>query len=146
MPAMKIYELPSRVVNNHVIVLNPRRLVFLRNVTESVEEQTITKLHDVGLVDASDLLPVVCEGERERKLGDALRLCAGDDLEGLDNAGDGLVLQTGVLAFGVLSDEHSVDVFIRGLKALDGKTRTDIGEKIEGSTKHQVKGDMTLPN
>ena len=45
-----------RIVNNHVIVLNTGRLVLLSNTTESVEEETVTKLHDVGLVDASDFL------------------------------------------------------------------------------------------
>ena len=45
-----------RVVDDHVVVLNARRLVFLSNFTEGVEEKTVTELHDVGLVDASNFL------------------------------------------------------------------------------------------
>ena len=56
MPAMKIYELPSRVVNDHVVVLDASALVILGHLAEGVQEQTITKLHDVGLVDASNFL------------------------------------------------------------------------------------------
>ena len=45
-----------RVVNNHVIVLNASALVLLCDLAEGVEEETIAKLHDVGLVDARDFL------------------------------------------------------------------------------------------
>ena len=58
MPVMKIYELPSRVVNDHVVVLDASALVILGHLAESVQEQTITELHDVGLVDTSDFLHV----------------------------------------------------------------------------------------
>ena len=46
----------SRVVHDHVIERNAGRFVFFRDATEGVKEQTITKLHDVGLVHASDFL------------------------------------------------------------------------------------------
>ena len=45
-----------RVIDNHVIVLDARRLVLLGDPAESVKEETIAKLHDVGLVYASDFL------------------------------------------------------------------------------------------
>ena len=45
-----------RVVDDHVVVLNARRLVFLSNFTEGVEEKTVAEFHDVGLVDASNFL------------------------------------------------------------------------------------------
>lgn len=45
-----------RVIDDHVVVLKTRRLVLLRNPTEGVQEQTITKLHDVGFVDACNFL------------------------------------------------------------------------------------------
>ncbi|KAK5624346.1 hypothetical protein RRF57_000062 [Xylaria bambusicola] len=54
-------------------------------------EETVGQLHDVGLVDASNLLAVVGKGESEGKLGDSLGLEACDDLEGLDDAGHALV-------------------------------------------------------
>ncbi|GJC99132.1 hypothetical protein ColKHC_07958 [Colletotrichum higginsianum] len=58
-------------------------------------------------------------GEVEGELCDALRLGAGDDLEGLDDAGDGLVLEARVLALGVLTDDGEVDALVAGLVAGD---------------------------
>ena len=46
-----------RVVDDHVVVFDASALVLLRNATESVEEETITELHDIGLVDTSHFLP-----------------------------------------------------------------------------------------
>lgn len=45
-----------RVINNHIVVLDPSKLVLLGDAAESVQEETITKLHDVGLVDTGDFL------------------------------------------------------------------------------------------
>lgn len=45
-----------RVIDDHVIELNSRRLVLLRDLAESVQEQAVTELHDVGLVHACNLL------------------------------------------------------------------------------------------
>ena len=41
------------------------------------------------------------------------------------------MLNTRVLSLGVLTDEDSVDVVVRGLEALDGDARTDVGEEVE---------------
>lgn len=46
----------TRVVDDHVIELDASELVLFRNPAEGVEEQTVTKLHDVRLVYASDFL------------------------------------------------------------------------------------------
>tara|TARA_R110002003_G_scaffold97_20_gene7909 strand:- start:1360 stop:2286 length:927 start_codon:yes stop_codon:yes gene_type:complete len=105
------------VVDDHVVGLDGR--VVLANALDGVTEETIGKLHDVGLVDASNLLAVVGEGKGEGELGDALRLLAGDDLERLDDAVDRLVLETRVLALGVLSDDAEVDVLVARLVAGD---------------------------
>ena len=48
----------SRIVNDHVVGSDTGALVLLRNLTEGVQEKTITELHDVGLVDTSDFLHV----------------------------------------------------------------------------------------
>jgi hypothetical protein len=92
---------------------------------EGAAEKTIGKLHDVGLVDASNLGSTVGEGEREGELGDTLRLGAGDDLEGLDDTLDALVLETRVLTLGVLSDDAQVDVLVAGLVAGDVLDQAD---------------------
>lgn len=57
-----------------------------------------------------------------------------------------LVLNTGVLSLGVLTDENSVHVVIRGFVAFDGHTRADIGEEVEGAPECEVEGDVTLAN
>lgn len=45
-----------RVVDNHVVELDAHGLVVLGDAAEGVEEETITELHDVGLVHASNFL------------------------------------------------------------------------------------------
>lgn len=45
-----------RVVNNHVVVLDSGALVLLSNTAESIQEEAIAELHDVGLVHARDFL------------------------------------------------------------------------------------------
>lgn len=78
--------LHTGIVDNHVVGLDRR--VFLANLLDSVSEQTVCKLHNVGLVNASNLFAVVGKCKGKCKLGNALRLDAGDDLEGLDDTRD----------------------------------------------------------
>ena len=111
------------VVDNHVVGLESG--VVLGDLVEGAAEKTIGKLHDVGLVDASNLGSTVGEGEREGELGDTLRLGAGDDLEGLNDTLDALVLETRVLTLGVLSDDAQVDVLVAGLVAGDVLDQAD---------------------
>lgn len=40
----------ARIINDHIVELNTRRFVFLSDLAECVEEEPITKFHDVGLV------------------------------------------------------------------------------------------------
>lgn len=49
-------KLHGSVIDNHVVELDTHGLVVLGDAAESVEEETITKLHDVGLVHASNFL------------------------------------------------------------------------------------------
>ena len=117
------------VVDNHVVDLEGG--VVLGGLVEGAAEQTVGELHDVGLVDAGDLAAAVGEGEGEGELGDALGLGAGDDLEGLDDAGDTLVLEAGVLTLGVLTDDAQVDVLVAGLVAGDVLDERDGGVDVE---------------
>jgi hypothetical protein len=121
--------LHTGVVDNHVVDLEGG--VVLSNSVEGVAEETIGQLHDVGLVDASNLAAVVGEGKGEGELGNALRLGTGDDLEGLDDAGDALVLETRVLTLGVLTDDAQVDVLVAGLVAGDVLDQGDAGVDVE---------------
>lgn len=129
------------VVDNHVVGLD--RGVLLTNLADGVAEETIGQLHDVGLVDASDLATVVGQCEREGKLGDALRLCASDDLQALDDTGDRLVLQTRVLSLGVLTDDAQVNVLVTCLVAGNVLDQDNGGVNVEFLTEGDVEGLVT---
>jgi len=51
-----------------------------------------------------------------------------------------------VLSLCVFSNEHRVDVLVRGFKPFDRGAGTNIGEQVEGPSKSKVEGDMTLSN
>lgn len=122
-------SLHGGVVDDHVVGLESG--VILGDLAEGAAEKTVCELHDVGLVDTGDLLAVVCQSKAESKLGDALRLGAGDDLQRLDDALDGLVLQAGVLSLGVLTDDAEVDIVVSRLVARDVLDQNDRGVDVE---------------
>jgi hypothetical protein len=132
------HTLHGGVVDNHVVGLESG--VVLTNPLDSVAEKTISKLHDVGLVDAGNLLAVVGERKGESKLGDALRLLAGDDLERLDDAVDRLVLETRVFTLSVLTDDAEVDVLVARLVTGDVLEEDDGGVNVELLTESNVEG------
>lgn len=105
------------VVDNHVVDLQSR--VVLGGLVEGVAEETIGQLHDVGLVDAGNLLTVVGESKAESELGNALGLSTGDNLQRLDHTLHRLVLKTRVLSLCVFTDNAKVDVLVAGLIAGD---------------------------
>lgn len=132
------------VVDNHVVGLDGGE--FLTDLLDGVAEKTVGQLHDVGLVNAGDLLAVVGESKSVGELGNALRLCAGDDLERLDDAIDRLVLETRVLSLGVLTDDAEVDVLVAGLVAgnvLDQDNRSvDVELLTKGDVERLVTGAL----
>lgn len=129
------------VVDDHIVGLDGR--VVLGDPLNGVAEQSIGELHDVGLVDAGDLLAVVGKRKGEGELGDTLRLRAGDDLERLDDAADRLVLESRVLTLGVLTDDAEVDVLVARLVAGDVLEEDDRGVDVELLTQSNVEGAMT---
>lgn len=128
------------VVDNHVVGLESG--VVLTNPLDGVAEKTIGQLHDVGLVDAGDLLAVVGERKGKGKLGNALRLLARDDLERLDDAVDRLVLEARVFALGVLTDDAEVDVLVARLVARDVLEEDNGGVDVELLTESNVEGTV----
>lgn len=131
------------VIDNHVVGLELREI--LGESVEGTTEETVGQLHDVGLVDAGNLLAVVGEGEAEGELGNALRLGAGDDLERLDDAGHALVLETTVFTLGVLTDNAEIDILVAGLEAGDVLDQGDGGVDVELLTEGDVERRVTRP-
>lgn len=131
-------SLHRSVIDDHIVGLQCREV--LGGLVESVTEETVGELHDVSLVDTGDLLAVIGEGEAECEFGDALGLGAGDDLEGLDDAADGFVLEAGVLALGVLTDDAQVDILVSGLVAGDALDEDDGGVDVEFLAQSDVEG------
>lgn len=95
-------------------------------------------------MNSSDLLPSNHLGMLESESQNPLGSLPGDQLDGLNDTVDNDVLDTGVLSLGVLTDEDSVDIIIRSLVTGDRAAGTDVGKKVEGTTKSQVERDVTL--
>jgi len=129
------------VVDDHVVGLN--RGVFLANLLDSVPEETICELHDVGLVDASDLLAVVGQRKGKRKLGNALRLQAGNDLERFDDTWGGRVLESRVFTLGVFTNDAKVNVLVAGLVAGNVLDEDNRGVNVELLAQSDVEGLVT---
>lgn len=135
------HALHGGVVDDHVVGLESG--VVLADLLDGVAEETISKLHDVGLVDAGNLLAVVGQGKSEGELGNALRLLTGDDLERLNDAIDRLVLEARVLALGVLTDDAEVDVLVARLVAGDVLEQDNGSVDVEFLTKGDVERAMS---
>lgn len=137
-------HLKTGVVEELGIELNVGEV--LGHVPGDVEEQTIRHLHDGGLVNDADLLAAdglgVLEGVAQNTLGSL----AGDELDGLDDTVNDDVLDTRVLALGVLADQDGVDIVVGGLESGDGAAGTQVGEEVECATQGEVEGDVTLAN
>lgn len=129
-------SLHGGVVDDHVVNLQSR--VVLGDLVEGAAEKAIRKLHDVGLVDAGNLLAVVGKSETKGELGNALGFGASDNLQGLHNTLHGLVFETRVFTFGVLTDNAKINILVTGLVAGDVLDEDDRGENIELLTESNV--------
>lgn len=128
------------VIDNHVVRLES--WILLGDLLERVAEETISKLHNVRLMDTSDLLAVVGEGKGKGKLGNALRFRTSDDLEGFDDTRDGLMLETRVLSLGVLTNDAKINVFVPGVVSRDVFDENDGGIDVELLSESDVEGLM----
>ena len=107
------HHLHAGIVHNHTVKLNVR--VELRHLLATAQEQPVTQLHDVGLVDNCHLLAMELGRIVEGELGNAIGLGGGDHLEALHHPGHRLVLEAGVLALSLLADDDQVHVDVLGL-------------------------------
>jgi hypothetical protein len=76
----------------------------LGDITSSGNEKSVGHLHDGGLVDNTDVMLSDALGVLESETEDTLGCLTGNELDGLDNSLDNLVLDSGVLSLGVLTD------------------------------------------
>lgn len=104
------------------------------NLLARGQEETIRQLHDVGLVDGSDTVAASVLGVVESIAGAAVGSFLGDQLDGLDNAINDLVLNAGVLSLSVLADENGVDVVVGSLEANNRLAGTNVGVQVEGTS------------
>lgn len=125
------YQLHGSVIDDHVIELDARRLILLGDLAECVQEQTVTKLHDVSFVDAGDFLAAILLGKVECKADDTFSLVPGTDFQALDNAGIALMFQTRVFSLSVLSDDGKVYVVVASWEAGQGLAQYDRGVDVE---------------
>jgi hypothetical protein len=89
-------------------------------------------------VDSADLLSADIFGVLEREFEDALGGFLGDELDALHDTVHDYVLDAGVFALGVLSDQHSVHAVVWGLVSLNRLAGTDVGEEVEGSSEGEI--------
>lgn len=135
-------HLQARVVEELSIELNVGEV--LGNIVGDLEEETVGHLHDGGLVDNADLLAADGLGVLESETEDTLASLAGDELDALDDTIDNNVLDTRVLALGVLTDQDGVDAIVGSLVASDRAAGSEVGEEVEGTTKSKVQGDVAF--
>ena len=108
------------------------------------EEEAVAHLHDRGFVHRAHLSLADVLGVLEGESEDPLRGALGDELDALHDAIDDYVLDTRVFAFGVLADEHRVDVVVWGFEASDGFAGAHVGEQVERAAEGEVEGDVTF--
>jgi hypothetical protein len=87
----------------------------------------------------SDILGIL-EGVTE----DSLAGISCDELDALDDAFNDYVLDTGVFALGIFSNEDCVDVIVGGFVTGDRAARTDVCEEVECSAEGKIEGDMAF--
>lgn len=125
-------DLQAGAVQKQVVELDLGELAG--NLLARGQEETIRQLHDVSLVDGSDTVAASILGVVEGVAGAAVGSILGDQLDGLDNTVNDLVLNARVLSLSVLTDKDGIDVVVGGLEANNGLAGTDVGVQVEGTS------------
>jgi len=66
----------------------------------------------LGLVDGVNFLAAFFFGVGKSETRDACRSFFGDDFQAFDDSWHDFVLQTGIQVFGILADNHHIDVVV----------------------------------
>ncbi len=101
------YQLHAAVVHDQLGVLDLWKL--RGGLAAALQEQAVAHLHDVGLVDSGDFLAPLAAGVFKSRARDACGCRSGDDLQAFHNAGNQLVLDSGVEVFRVFTKDDHVD-------------------------------------
>ena len=132
------HQLHAGVVHN---VLGVRYLRVVRgNLLAALEKQAVGELHNVRLVDGMNLFTAMLARELEGGFCNACRPLLGDDLERLHHAGEDSDLQTRVQVFGVLAEDHHVNVRVVGLDAGQRLHRPEAGVQVVLLAQRHVDG------
>lgn len=75
---------------------------------------TMICLHNVGLVDAGDLLSTSQVSILKGILSNLDSLFSGDDLQRFENTWEDFVLNSGVLTLEIVSNDHKIDIVVSG--------------------------------
>jgi hypothetical protein len=97
-------------------------------------------------VDSSDSVPSLRLGIVKCVSGHALTCFPSDELDRLDYTINDLMLDTRVFAFGVLSNEDSVNIIIGRFVAFDGCAGPNVCKEVEGTSEGQVEGYVAFAN
>src|SRR5215213_1661744 len=138
-------ELHAHVVHDAVVYLLEVVFVVLGDLEEHVPEETVGKLHDVGLVDHGDVFATLFFGSFEGHATDTLGALAGDDLDRLRRVFADGVFHAGVEVLGVLAVDHDVDVLVRRLYARQAQGWPDVPVEVELLTQRHVHGPEPRP-
>src|SRR5208337_1500651 len=130
------HQLHTGVVHNVLAVSNLR--IFSGDIARAADEQPVRELHDIGFVNSVDLLTLEAACIFKRKAGDAGRGLLSDDLQTFNHAGNDLVLDARVQAFGIFSNDDEVNPRVTGGNAGKIDDGTEVGEQLELLTQRDV--------
>ena len=119
---------------------------ILGDIMGNVQEETVGHLHDGSLVDNANLLATDSFSMLERESEHTLRSLPCDELDGLNDTVNNNVLNAGVLALSVFSDQNGIDVIVGSLVASNGTAGSQVCEEVECAAEGKVEGDMALAN
>lgn len=92
----------------------------------------------------ADLLPSYFLGILEGKAENTFGRFSRDELNALHNAIHHNMLNSRIFSLSVFSNEDSLDIVIWSLVASDRPSRSDVCEKIKGTAKSKVEGNMAF--
>ena len=137
-------QLHACVIDDLVVAFDLR--IVLGDFLEDRKEEAVAELHDIGLVDAGDLLAAVGYGVVEGGLDDAAAGLAGDDLDGMHFIVADFFFYAGIEVFRVFTEGDQVDVGEGRDHSCVRFCRADIGEEIVFLAQHDVDGTETATN